>query len=103
METMGEDGSVRPSGGRLAAFDIPSGPGIRVDSFGYAGYQTSPSFDSLLAKLIVHAGNPSFAAAVQKTQRALSEFKIEGVSTNAGFLQAILAPRGGNDFGSGGR
>jgi len=91
METMGEDGSVRPSGGRLAAFDIPSGPGIRVDSFGYAGYQTSPSFDSLLAKLIVHAGNPSFAAAVQKTQRALSEFKIEGVSTNAGFLQAILA------------
>ena len=91
METMGEDGSVRPSGGRLAAFDIPSGPGIRVNTFGYAGYQTSPSYDSLLAKLIVHAGNRSFAAAVHKTQRALSEFKIEGVATNAGFLQAILA------------
>ena len=91
METMGEDGSVRPSGGRLAAFDIPSGPGIRVDTFGYAGYLTSPSFDSLLAKLIVHVNNRSFDAAVHKTSRALSEFKIEGVSTNANFLQAILA------------
>lgn len=91
METMGADGSVRPGGGRLAAFDIPSGPGIRVDTFGYAGYQTSPSFDSLLAKLIVHSGNRDFGGAVHKTQRALSEFKIEGVSTNAGFLQAILS------------
>ena len=91
METMGEDGSVRPSGGRLAAFDIPFGPGIRVDTFGYAGYQTSPSFDSLLAKLIVHTGKLSFASVVQKTRRALTEFKIEGVSTNADFLQAILA------------
>ncbi len=97
METMGEDGSVRPSGGRLAAFDIPSGPGIRVDTFGYAGYQTSPSFDSLLAKLIVHANNRSFDAAVHKTSRALSEFKIEGVSTNANFLQAILAHEGFRD------
>ena len=91
METMGEDGSVRPSGGRLAAFDVPSGPGVRVDTFGYAGYQTSPSFDSLLAKLVVHTNNGSFDAAVHKTQRALSEFKIEGVSTNADFLQAVLA------------
>jgi len=91
METMEEDGGVRPSGGRLSAFDIPSGPGIRIDSFGYAGYQPSPSFDSLLAKLIVHAGNLSFEAAVDKAQRALSEFKIEGVATNTSFLQSILA------------
>ncbi len=91
METMAEDGSVRPSGGRLTAFDLPSGPGVRVDTFGYAGYQTSPSFDSLLAKLIVHANGTSFGKAVNKTKRALSEFKIEGVATNTAFLQAVLS------------
>ncbi|NKB60580.1 MAG: biotin/lipoyl-binding protein [Alphaproteobacteria bacterium] len=90
METMGEDGSVRPSGGRLATFEIPSGPGIRVDTFGYAGYQTSPNFDSLLAKVIVHGTGRDFADAARKTVRALSEFKIEGVSTNVPFLQAVL-------------
>src|SRR5690606_7177841 len=54
MEIMNADGSARPSGGTLDYFDIPSGPGIRVDTFGYAGYRTNPNFDSLLAKLIVH-------------------------------------------------
>ncbi len=91
METMAVDGSVRPSGGRLSAFDLPSGPGVRVDTFGYNGYQTNPSFDSLLAKLIVHANGKSFADAVRKTQRALSEFKIEGIATNSDFLQAVLS------------
>src|SRR5579885_2734700 len=54
METMTPAGEARPSGGTLAAFDPPSGPGIRVDTFGYAGYTTSPRFDSLLAKVIAH-------------------------------------------------
>src|SRR5690606_37201889 len=53
METLAPDGSTRPWGGTLAAFDLPSGPGVRVDSFGYTGYTTSPRYDSLLAKLIV--------------------------------------------------
>src|SRR2546428_7633341 len=90
METMGADGTVRPSGGTLTAFEVPSGPGIRTDSFGYAGYRTSPRFDSLLAKLIGHTTSADFADVVTRTYRALCEFKIEGVSTNLPFLQNLL-------------
>jgi acetyl/propionyl-CoA carboxylase alpha subunit/acetyl-CoA carboxylase carboxyltransferase component len=89
-ETMGADGVARPSGGTVTAFEPPSGPGIRVDSCGYAGYTTSPSFDSLLAKLIGHSSSADFAAVVAKTYRALCEFRVEGVPTNIGFLQALL-------------
>ncbi|HEV8714580.1 MAG TPA: biotin carboxylase N-terminal domain-containing protein, partial [Candidatus Binatia bacterium] len=90
METMSADGTVRPSGGILTAFEVPSGPGIRVDSFGYVGYRTSPSFDSLLAKLIGHTTSADFTSVVTKTYRALCEFKIDGVSTNIPLLQALL-------------
>ena len=50
METIASDGAPRSSGGTLAAFEVPSGPGLRTDTFGYVGYTISPSFDSLLAK-----------------------------------------------------
>ena len=90
METMAADGSARPTGGTLAAFDLPSGPGVRVDTFGYAGYRTSTRFDSLLAKLIVHAAPADLAAVSAKAWRALAEFRIAGVPTNAGFLQSLL-------------
>ncbi len=91
LETMSADGSAKPSGGLLSAFEPPSGPGVRVDGFGYAGYRTSARFDSLLAKLIVHAGSGGLPVAVAKTRRALSEFKIVGAATNIGFLQSLLA------------
>ncbi|HEY7294708.1 MAG TPA: carboxyl transferase domain-containing protein [Dehalococcoidia bacterium] len=91
METMTPAGQALPSGGTLAAFDPPSGPGIRVDTFGYAGYQTSPRFDSLLAKVIAHTNQPRFVDAVNRCDRALSEFRIDGVSTNIPFLRAVLA------------
>ncbi len=90
METLREDGSVRPSGGTLTAYEAPGGPGVRTDGFGYAGYTTSPSFDSLLAKVIGHSPSSNFADAVARTSRALSEFRIEGVQTNIPFLQAVL-------------
>ena len=90
METITAEGEVRPGGGVLSAYDPPSGPGVRTDGFGYAGYRTSPSFDSLLAKVIGHSPSPDFAAAVNRTARALSEFRIEGVATNIPFLQALL-------------
>ncbi len=90
MESMRADGTAKPSGGTLAAFEPPSGPGLRVDTFAYAGYTTNPSFDSLLAKLIAHSPSPDFSDAVRRTYRALCEFKIEGVSTNLGFLQSLL-------------
>ena len=90
LETMAPDGTARPSGGVLAAFEAPSGPGIRVDAFGYAGYRSSPHFDSLLAKVIVHSAADDLAALARKTVRALAEFRIGGVATNIGFLQALL-------------
>ena len=80
-----------PSGGLLTAYDAPSGPGVRTDGFGYAGYRTSPSFDSLLAKVITHSPSADFADAVARSARALSEFRIEGVQTNIPFLRAVLA------------
>ncbi len=91
METMAPDGSVRPSGGVLESFEMPSGPGIRVDSFGYAGYRTSPSYDSLLAKLIAHAPGGDFTQLVQKTYRALCECRITGLASNIPFLQNLLS------------
>ncbi|HVR30212.1 MAG TPA: biotin carboxylase N-terminal domain-containing protein, partial [Thermoanaerobaculia bacterium] len=98
METMGADGAARPSGGILLAFEPPSGPGLRIDTFGYAGYRTNPSFDSLLAKLVAHSLSPDFAAAVRKAQRALREFRVEGVATNLPFLERLL---GHPDFAAG--
>jgi acetyl/propionyl-CoA carboxylase alpha subunit/acetyl-CoA carboxylase carboxyltransferase component len=90
METMDENGAAKPSGGTLAAFEPPSGPGIRVDTFGYAGYRTNASFDSLIAKLIAHSLGPRFSDVVTKAYRALCEFRIGGVPTNIAFLQALL-------------
>ena len=90
IETMAPDGTVRPAGGVISAFEPPSGRGVRVDSFGYTGYRTSPNFDSLLAKLITHTAAADFEIAVNKAYRALCEFKIEGIATNISFLQALL-------------
>ena len=89
LETMTPDGAAKPSGGVLSAYEPPSGPGVRVDGFGYGGYRTGTRFDSLLAKLIVHA--PDLASATAKARRALSEFKIVGAATNIEFLQGLLA------------
>jgi acetyl/propionyl-CoA carboxylase alpha subunit/acetyl-CoA carboxylase carboxyltransferase component len=91
METIKPDGSVRPGGGTLNVYEAPNGPGVRTDGFGYAGYKTSGSYDSLLAKVIAHSPSPDFAVAVSRETRALSEFRLEGVTTNIGFLRNILA------------
>src|SRR2546429_1697981 len=88
METLAADGTLRPSAGALEAFEVPTGPGIRVDTHGYAGYQPSPSFDSLLAKVV--ARGSELAAVVGKAYRALSEFRVDGVATNLPFLRNLL-------------
>lgn len=93
METMAPDGTAKPAAGTLKLFEPPSGPGIRVDTFGYSGFTPSIRFDSLLAKLIVHSPDEDFPTLVRKTYRALCEFRIEGVPTNLGFLQNLLASR----------
>lgn len=90
METMAADGRVVPGGGVLAAFEPPSGPGVRTDTFGYAGYQTNPRFDSLLAKVVGRTPAEDLRAALARTSRALADFRTDGIDTNASFLRALL-------------
>ena len=91
MEVMLPDGAAQPTGGTLEAFDLPAGRGIRVDTFGYAGFRPSPNFDSLLAKVVGHAHDGDLSRALRRTSRALSDFRIEGFETNIPFLQALLS------------
>lgn len=90
METVSADGVVRPGGGVLSVYEAPSGPGVRTDGFGYAGYQTSSAFDSLLAKVICHSPTANFSDVITRSRRALSEFRLEGADVNISFLQNIL-------------
>jgi acetyl/propionyl-CoA carboxylase alpha subunit/acetyl-CoA carboxylase carboxyltransferase component len=89
-ESIGAGGAARPSSGKIAVFEPPLGPGLRVDTCAYAGYAINSRFDPLLAKLIVRCASPEFGDAVGKAYRALCEFRIEGVATNLGFLQSLL-------------
>jgi acetyl/propionyl-CoA carboxylase alpha subunit len=91
LETMDASGDVRPTGGTLIGFEPPSGPGVRVDTYGYPDYTTNPRFDSLLAKVIAHSPSDHFSDAVARCVSALREFRIEGVETNRDFLCALLS------------
>jgi len=91
METISKKGKFKPSGGTIRVYEPPNGPGIRVDGFGYASYETSTRYDSLLAKLIVHSKSKDFSTVVQKTYRALQEFRLEGFAVNIPFLLNLLA------------
>ncbi|MFN2531782.1 MAG: hypothetical protein ABR555_10825, partial [Pyrinomonadaceae bacterium] len=68
-----------PSPGVITAFNLPGGPGVRVDTFVYAGYRVSPFYDSMIAKVIVHARTRELAIARMK--RALEAMVIEGIKT----------------------
>ncbi|MEY2953923.1 MAG: hypothetical protein RLZZ401_2010, partial [Pseudomonadota bacterium] len=89
-ESLNAQGIASPSAGTLRQFDLPNGPGVRVDTHGFTGSTPSPHYDSLLAKLIVHAPD-GFAQATRRAQRALAECRIEGLATNLALLQAIAA------------
>lgn len=91
METFNKKGAVRPASGTFTAYEAPNGPGVRTDGFGYVGYKTSTAFDSLLAKVIAYSPSSDFSIAVNRTIRALSEFRIEGVGNNISFIQNILS------------
>ncbi|MDQ0086254.1 acetyl/propionyl-CoA carboxylase alpha subunit [Variovorax boronicumulans] len=90
-ETLDAQGNARPSGGTLARFDLPAGPGVRVDTHGYAGLAPSPHYDTLLAKLIVHSPSPRFEDALRRSLRALDECHIDGIATNLSLLRAIAS------------
>jgi len=81
------DGCFVPTGGLITHYEAPTGPGIRVDGAGYGGYETSPNYDPLLAKVI--ARGPTHGVALRRCERALSEFRITGVETNISFLRAL--------------
>lgn len=66
--------------GTISRLEIPSGPGVRFDSFLYQGYKVLPHYDSMLAKLIVH--DSSRERAIARLVRCLEELKLEGVPTN---------------------
>jgi acetyl-CoA carboxylase biotin carboxylase subunit len=78
-----------PTPGRVTAFHAPGGLGVRVDSALYAGYAVPPYYDSLVAKLIVHA--PSRPEAIARLRRALDEFAVVGIKTTLPLHQRIAA------------
>lgn len=88
-ERLDPDGSVKATGGHLTAYGPPGGPGLRVDGCGFTGMQTNPAFDSLLAKLIVHAAG-GLPTAIRRAKRALAGFQIDGLETNKPVLAAML-------------
>ena len=90
MESIDADGTAKPSSGRLSLFDPPSGQGVRLETQAYTGYDVPTSFDSLLAKLVVHTGSGALADAIARGYRALCEFHVAGVHTNIGFLLNLL-------------
>ena len=78
-----------PSPGRITLYHPPGGPGVRVDSHVFQGAMVPPYYDSLIAKLIVHADNRP--AAISRLDRALGEYAIDGVRTNLPLQRRILA------------
>jgi acetyl-CoA carboxylase biotin carboxylase subunit len=81
-----------PTPGRVTAFHAPGGLGVRVDSALYAGYFVPPYYDSLVAKLIVHA--PTRERAIDRMRRALDEFAILGIKTTIPLHQRIVNDAG---------
>ncbi|HLN85240.1 MAG TPA: acetyl-CoA carboxylase biotin carboxylase subunit, partial [Candidatus Limnocylindrales bacterium] len=79
----------RPCPGLISEWRAPIGPGIRLDTHCYSGYFVPPYYDSLLAKLIVHANSRSESA--DQTNRALENFHVSGIDTLIPFLKVVIA------------
>ncbi|WP_214883295.1 MULTISPECIES: acetyl-CoA carboxylase biotin carboxylase subunit [unclassified Exiguobacterium] len=79
----------RPMAGKIDQYIVPGGMGVRVDSGLYAGAMIPPFYDSMVAKLIVHA--PTRDEAILKMLRALDEFTVSGVKTTIPFHQQVMA------------
>ncbi|MFZ5512049.1 MAG: carboxyl transferase domain-containing protein [Pseudomonadota bacterium] len=90
-ETIDDSGNAMPASGVLNRFDLPGGPGVRVDTHGYLFYRPSPYYDTLLAKLVVSVRGGDFAGLVRRARRALGECRIDGIATNLPLLRALAA------------
>ena len=77
-----------PSTGTITQSLLPAGPGIRVDSGVYSGFEISPYYDALITKLIVHEGTRE--KTIARMKRALEEYRVVGVRTNIHFHQALM-------------
>lgn len=77
-----------PSPGTITAFNVPGGPGVRVDTHVYQGFTISPYYDSMVAKLITYA--PTRKECIMRMQRALDEFVVEGIKTTIPFHQKVF-------------
>jgi acetyl-CoA carboxylase carboxyltransferase component/biotin carboxyl carrier protein len=89
-EIVTPNGEFKPTGGRLTQFSVPTGPGLRTDTYGYAGYTTNPNYDSMLAKLICYSSSNDYQDAIIRAKRGLRDFVIGGVEMNISLLQNIL-------------
>jgi len=78
----------RPSPGMITSFHSPGGHGVRIDTHVYANYMIPPFYDSMIAKLITVAQTRE--EAIQKMERALDEFIIEGIKTTIPFHQQLM-------------
>jgi len=78
----------RPQAGPVTAFTQPGGPGVRMDTHLYAGYEVPPYYDSLLGKLIVWG--PDRATAIDRARVALGELVVDGLKTNIPFHRALI-------------
>jgi acetyl-CoA carboxylase biotin carboxylase subunit len=80
-----------PSPGEITDLILPAGPGVRVDTHIFDQYEISPFYDSLIAKLVVWAQDRQMA--IKRMQRALSEFRIEGIKSTVPFHQQVFQDR----------
>jgi acetyl-CoA carboxylase biotin carboxylase subunit len=78
----------RPSAGTITKWQVPGGPGVRVDTHVVPGYRVPPNYDSMVAKLLVY--QPTRAEAIATMRRALREFVVEGIQTTIPLHQQIF-------------
>jgi len=81
-----------PNPGKVTGFYPPGGPGVRVDTHLYSGYDVPPNYDSMIGKLIVHGANRE--TAIARMQVALSEMVIDGIKTNIAMQHRIMLDKG---------
>ena len=84
--------TFRPSPGTITHWQLPVGPGIRVDTHAHAGCRVSPHYDSLLAKLVVHGATRS--EALQRMQQALQVMEVQGIATNLPLHRRLMSEPG---------
>src|SRR5258705_8580479 len=77
-----------PSPGLITMFNLPGGPGVRLDSYVYPGYRVPPFYDSMIAKVIVHARTRELAIA--RMRRALDAMVVEGIKTTIPLHRRIM-------------